>query len=121
MTDDFKARLATVNGDLKDFAYAPESYDAVVVSALAAEVAKTDVPTDFAKEIPGVTRDGEKCTTFAACKTLIDAGTDIDYDGVSGPIEMSDAGDPQEATIGIYTYGADNKFTSDIQYVPGKI
>jgi branched-chain amino acid transport system substrate-binding protein len=58
-----------------------------------------------------VSEDGEKCTTFADCLKLINAGTDIDYDGVSGPITFDGNGDPTEAYIGIYQYGADNKYT----------
>jgi hypothetical protein len=60
-------------------------------------------------------KDGEKCTTFAECKELLEAGEDIDYDGVSGPIEFDDNGDPTKATIGIYEYGPDNKNPLDIK------
>ena len=38
-------------------------------------------------------------------------GKDIDYDGQSGPVTFSDAGDPTEAYIGIYEYQDDNKYT----------
>jgi branched-chain amino acid transport system substrate-binding protein len=107
--DAFKKRLATVNPNLKDYNYAPESYDAVVLTALAAEAAKSDAGTAIAAKLVEVSKGGTKCTSFADCKKLIAAGTDIDYDGISGPIEFSDKGDPSEATIGIYQYGADNK------------
>ena len=30
-------------------------------------------------------------------------------------------GDPTQATIGIYTYGADNKLTSEVDYVAGDL
>lgn len=107
---EFRQRLLTVDPGLADFSYSSESYDAVVTTALAAIVAKSDAGTAIAAALPDVTRDGTKCTTFAECKPLAEAGTDLDYDGVSGPIEFSDAGDPTQATIGIYTYGADNKY-----------
>ena len=42
-----------------------------MIIALAAEQAKTD-GIDYAKEINGITRDGEKCTDFATCKAIID-------------------------------------------------
>jgi branched-chain amino acid transport system substrate-binding protein len=58
-----------------------------------------------------VSTGGTKCETFADCLALIGEGEDIDYDGVSGPIEWDEAGDPTEAYIGIYQYGADNKYT----------
>jgi len=119
---DFRQQLLTVDKALKDYSYAGESYDAVVTSALAAVVAKSDAGDAIAKALPDVTRGGEKCTTFKACADLLAAGTtDIDYDGVSGPIEFSDVGDPTEATIGIYTYGPDNTLTTTVDYVPGKL
>ena len=52
---------------------------------------------------------------------LLEDGEDIDYDGVSGPIELSDKGDPTSAIVGIYTYGPDNKLTADVQYQPGEL
>jgi len=120
-TQEFRDRLMTVDPALTDFSYAAESYDAVITSALAAIAAESDAGTDIAAELPGVTKDGEKCTTFEQCKQLLEDGQDIDYDGVSGPIELSDAGDPTSAFVGIYTYGPDNKLTADVQYQEGSL
>jgi branched-chain amino acid transport system substrate-binding protein len=120
-TAEFRERLATVDPALKDYSYAAESYDAVITSALAALVAESDAGEAIGAELPGVTKDGEKCTTFADCKELIEAGDDIDYDGISGPIELNEKGDPTSAIIGIYTYGPDNKLTTDVQYQQGEV
>lgn len=108
ITGDFQDRLLAVDPDLIDFSYGPETYDAVIISALAAEIAGSDNPADIATEINGVTRDGEACDTFAACKQLIEAGTDIDYDGPSGPQTFGPEGEPTEASFKILTYDADN-------------
>ena len=43
------------------------------------------------------------------------AGEDIDYDGVSGPIELGETGSPTAASIGIYEYDAKNKIA------PGRV
>jgi branched-chain amino acid transport system substrate-binding protein len=110
-SDDFKKRLLEIDPKLDSYSYGPESYDAVVLTALAAEAAKDDSGTSIASKLVEVSKGGEKCTTFADCVKLVKAGTDIDYDGISGPIEFSDQGDPTQATIGIYQYGADNKNT----------
>jgi len=119
---DFRKRVLQVNPKLKEFPYTAESYDAVITTALAAIAAKSDAGTDIGKALPDVTRGGEKCETFAACSKLAEAGTDFDYDGVSGPIEFSDKGDPTKASIGIYTYGADNTYDSDAgDYQQGEI
>ncbi len=120
-TSEFRDRLKEVDPKLKDFSYGPESYDAVVVIALAAVAAESDAGTDIGAEIPDVTREGTKCEDFQECADLLEEGEDIDYDGVSGPIEMSDAGDPQEATIGVYTFGANNQLEDDVEYRAGKI
>ena len=117
---DFRDRLLVVDPALTDFAYAGESYDATVVSALAAIAADSDAGDKIAEEIPGITEGGTKCTTFAECSDMLEAGEDIDYDGVSGPIELGETGSPTAASIGIYQYGADNTYTA-IDYISGTI
>jgi ABC-type branched-subunit amino acid transport system substrate-binding protein len=120
-TPEFRERLLAVDPALKDYSYAAESYDAVITSALAALVAESDSGEAIGAELPGVTKEGEKCTTFEECKTMIEAGDDIDYDGVSGPIELNDVGDPTAASIGIYTFGPDNRLTADVQFQQGEV
>ncbi len=102
--DEFKGRLMEIDPSLVDFNYAAESYDAAIILGLAATEAKTD-GSAMAEKINGITRDGEKCTDFAACKKLIEAGTDIDYDGQSGPLEFSGNGEPTEASYGVLQFG----------------
>jgi ABC-type branched-subunit amino acid transport system substrate-binding protein len=110
VTEEFKAQLLEVDPGLIDYNYAPETYDAVVIVSLAAELAGTDNPAEVATFINGVTREGEKCSTWADCKELIDGGTtDIDYDGPSGPQSFSQPGEPTEASFSISTYGEDNQ------------
>ena len=118
--DDFKARLLQKDPALKDFSYAPESYDAATLIALAATAAKNDSGTAIASKLQEVSAGGTKCTSFAECKQLLDAGTDIDYDGFSGPIEFDENGDVSQATIGVYQYGDDNTYTN-VDYVNGKL
>ena len=96
---DFRDQLLEVDPALEDFSYSAESYDAIVVMALAAAVAGTDDGVAVAAEINDVTRGGEKCTTYADCLALAEAGTDFDYDGVSGPLEFIDEGEPSQASI----------------------
>jgi branched-chain amino acid transport system substrate-binding protein len=74
--------------------FAGYAYDCPIVFALAAQVAGTDDPTVWINEVVGVTRDGEKCDTYASCLTLIEAGSDIDYDGASGVLNFTAAGEP---------------------------
>jgi branched-chain amino acid transport system substrate-binding protein len=115
---DFVARLDT-QGDMGGiYVYGAETYDAVVITALAAAVAGSDDPSAIAAEINGVTKDGEKCTSYAECIVLVEAGTDIDYDGIGGPYEFVDAGEPSAASYQIGTYDGGENFNSDLdEYV----
>lgn len=113
LSEDFQARLLAFDPSLVDFNYAAESYDAVMVITLAAQIAGSD-GIEYASEINGVTRGGEKCTTYADCLALIDGGTtDIDYDGASGPMEFSGNGEPTVASYGVLNFGPDNRIDSD--------
>ena len=86
------------------FAYGAETYDSIIIVALAALVAGVDDPIAVAAEINGVTKDGEKCVSFAECAEIIANGGDPDYDGQGGPYEFVDAGEPAAASFRIATY-----------------
>jgi ABC-type branched-subunit amino acid transport system substrate-binding protein len=118
--EEFRKRLLEVDPELKDYSYSAESYDAVITSALAAEAAKSDAGADIAKALPDVTKGGEKCDTFEACIALVKEGKDIDYDGVSGPIELGTTGSPLAASIGIYEYKADNTY-EPTEFIAGEV
>ena len=65
LSQEFQDKLLAIDLSLgTTFNYAAETYDAINIIALAVEKAKTD-GIDYAKEINGITRDGEKCTDFA--------------------------------------------------------
>lgn len=113
LTDEFRGRLLEVDPNLIDYSYSAETYDAIVISALAAIIADSDEPAAVAREINGVTREGEKCETFADCVALIEGGDDIDYDGPSGPQEFSQPGEPTAASFAIQTYGEDNQIDAE--------
>lgn len=95
--------------DLADtFAYGPEAYDSTIIIALAAQVAGTD-GSAAAAEIVNVTKDGEKCSTYADCLAHIQEGTDIDYEGISGATDMSGNGEPLRGSYAVQIYGDDNR------------
>lgn len=101
---------------LTEYSYAAESYDAVVLLALASLAAggSTDGAEVAAKlqEVSGGSGDGEKCSTYADCADIILSGGVADYDGISGPITFDEVGDPTEASIGIYVFGEDNNYSA---------
>ena len=109
---------AAGNEALVDYSYTAEAFDAVMLIALAAEAAKTD-GSALADSIIAISRDGEKCTTFADCVALVQAGTDIDYEGASGPNTMNGNGEPIEASYGVLTFDATNRFDyGNASYIP---
>ena len=118
--DDFQSRLLEVDSKLTDFSYGKESYDATIMTALAAIAAKSDNGEAIGSKLVEISTEGEKCTKFEDCVGLLNDGTDIDYDGVSGPVDFTEAGEPNSATIGIYEYGEDNKYTN-VDYVEGEV
>jgi branched-chain amino acid transport system substrate-binding protein len=111
---DFTKRLTKKDPSITDITYAAETYDAVVLLALAALAAQDSAGTQIAgklREVSGGSGDGTKATDFATAAGIILGGGVANYDGVSGPITFDENGDPAGATIGFYRYGADNKFT----------
>jgi branched-chain amino acid transport system substrate-binding protein len=113
-TDAFKQRLqdqAKTDGAkaLTAFSYAPESYDATTLIALAALVGGKTDGTTIRDNLQQVSEGGTKCTSYAACAKLIKAGTkNIDYDGLSGPVTFDKNGDPSQAYVTIYKYATGN-------------
>lgn len=112
-SEEFQERLLGVDDGLKDFSYAAESYDAVILSALAAvRGGATDGPTiqENMAAVSGAD-GGTECTGFAECVELLESGEEIDYEAVSGVGPFNDQNDPSSAFVGIYEYGADNTYT----------
>jgi branched-chain amino acid transport system substrate-binding protein len=122
LSQDFTDRLLEINDTLIDFNYAAESYDAVVITALAAnEAGSSDDPVAIAAEINGVTTEGTACDTYEECAGLQADGEDIDYDGASGPLEFSDAGEPSEASFGILTFDGSNALVNPPEFAFAQI
>jgi branched-chain amino acid transport system substrate-binding protein len=83
----------------QDTIFSAYYYDCVMLIALAAQSAGTDDPQAIADAMLEVSQGGTLCQAYADCLALLEAGEDIDYDGASGPVDLSDVGEP---TIGVY-------------------
>ena len=115
-------RLLAVDPALEDFSYAPESYDATILIALAAEQAGKTDGQSIRDNLASVSSGGTKCATFADCKALIADGIDIDYDGVSCQVDFDANGDPAKATMGVYEYTANDKYVPrPEQFISGDV
>ena len=115
-TDEFKTRLSgwyeSAEGSaLADFAYGPESYDATILSALAALKGGDTTSQTIQKNLAAVSgaTDGTECASFAECAELIAGGDEVRYTGPSGIGPINEQNDPSSAFVGIYTFDENNK------------
>lgn len=92
-------------------AYGPESYDAVILLALAALEAKSTQGANMSvtlQEVSGGSGNGTKCTSFAECADIIISGGTADYDGPSGAVTFNEKGDPTDGNILIQQFDGNN-------------
>jgi ABC-type branched-subunit amino acid transport system substrate-binding protein len=110
LSEDFKDRLRDIDPDLNGFLYAAETYDALVISAIAAQLAGTTKPTEIAKQINGVTNGGQRCDNVRQCLRLARAGVDVEYRGVSLTRGgFTEAGEPSTASYATLHFGGDDR------------
>ena len=108
---DFQDRLNSVAPEpLTSFAYGPESYDATMLLALAAEKGGNTDGTTIQANMAAVSGStgGDECATFADCVALIKDGKEITYKPVAGSGPFNSKNDPSSAFIGIYTFDGNN-------------
>ncbi|NLG20009.1 MAG: ABC transporter substrate-binding protein [Actinomycetales bacterium] len=111
LTDLNAAWMEHSGEELSDLNYAGETYDAIVLAALAALAGNSVEGPEMAtwmQQVSGGIGGGEKFDNFADAAAAIAEGKVVDYDGPSGPITFNEAGDPTEATIGIFEYDENN-------------
>ena len=94
---DFNDRLGAITDG--NVIYGGQAYDCMVLMALAARQAGATDGDAIIEALATLTDSGTACATYGECAALIDAGTDIDYMGVSGPLNLDAVGDP---TVGTY-------------------
>ena len=117
----FNQRLLEVDPSLQDFTYGAQSYDAATVIALAAQYAGCADGAAIAAALPKVANEGgEKCTDYASCLALLNEGKEIDFDGVTGPLDFNEYGDMKYGTISINEY-SDNTTFAEIDRVTAEV
>jgi ABC-type branched-subunit amino acid transport system substrate-binding protein len=108
----FEQRVRSIDPTLDDFTYSGQAYDAVVIAALAAQIAGSTDGTTIAKYINGVTTlqaGGIECATFAKCLAAIATGKDIAYRGVTVDTGFTSVGEPSTSTYGTQHFGSQNQ------------
>jgi branched-chain amino acid transport system substrate-binding protein len=105
--EDFNAALTEFAPDVEDTLFAAEGYDCAIAAALAAQAGGENTSEAIADNMVAVTKDGTKCTSYEECLELLEAGEDIDYDGPSGPMDFTDAGEPSQGTYALSEFNAE--------------
>lgn len=103
--------VARGNAALELNAYGPETYDSVILLALAALEARSTEGANVAeklREVSGGIGNGTKCSSFAECADIINGGGTADYDGPSGAITFDEVGDPTDGNILIQQFDGNN-------------
>ena len=85
--------------------YTPNTYDAVVLLALAYLSAGSSEPDALAKALVEVSGPPGRCISYEKCAMQIqNKDTDINYEGISGRIDFDDKGDIGVAVYKILSY-----------------
>lgn len=100
----FEDRYKEAFGELPPRPFIKEAYDAVYLIALAAEKAGSTDPTkirDALRDVANAPGEvvGPGTDNFKKAVELIKSGKDINYEGVTGPVEFDAKGDPAVGAV----------------------
>jgi ABC-type branched-subunit amino acid transport system substrate-binding protein len=116
----FEAAYAAEHGDVPPLPFMRETYDAIYLMALATEKALAD-DIDIRDALREVANPGGEVVNpgtegFAAALDLIAAGTDINYEGAAGPVDLDANGDVLVGAIETFTVDAatEDLITNDV-------
>jgi branched-chain amino acid transport system substrate-binding protein len=104
--------------DVKRNSFDSQNFDAVTLCVLAAVAAGSSEGPDIAEQIQAVGSapgDQYDYTEMADAIEALQAGEDIDFQGVSGDLDLDDNGDPTVGTYDIYSYDDKGVFSIDDQ------
>lgn len=109
--DAFAGTDADNNDLLPPFAAAV--VDCVNLIALAAIVSESDIAEEFMSQVPAVSRGGSGCNLFEECLALLQQSLNIDYNGVTGLLDLDPNGDPSRAQF--VTFGFNDQGRSEFK------
>jgi branched-chain amino acid transport system substrate-binding protein len=109
--DAFAGTDADNNALLPPFAAAV--VDCVNLIALAAIVSESDIAEEFMSQVPAVSRGGSGCNLFEECLALLQQSLNIDYNGVTGLLDLDPNGDPSRAQF--VTFGFNDQGRSEFK------
>lgn len=96
---------------LRTARFGPEAYDAVVLAALAAQLAGDDGGPSIARTLAAAAGAdaGIPCASYGECLSVLETEPAIDYDGISGPLTLDGAGDVIAGAFTLYRYTSENR------------
>ena len=101
--EQFLAQLGAASGSSSP--YAANAFDCVNLIALAALATGSTQPAVIAANIPAVSDSGTPCMSFVECRTGIDAGSNINYDGPGfGPLTIGSDGEVATAVFELFGF-----------------
>jgi len=103
VTSPFTAKFAATGIDTIFSSY---YYDCTILIGLAAQAAGSDDPAKIKDKMIEVSSGGTKCQTYKQCSDLLKAGTDIDYQGASGPVDLTARHEPGNGVYDVWEYDA---------------
>ncbi len=110
------------SNEIPSFQFMTHTYDAVVAMALASLSAGSMDPSQYVSEMANVTRGVTPCISYAQCAAALTdettANDDINYEGLSGPIEFDENGDIERGFYLVYAYDLTGKRDRRIFSIP---
>ncbi|OZG58960.1 branched-chain amino acid ABC transporter substrate-binding protein [Bifidobacterium myosotis] len=110
-SDDFQSKLVKAYGkDISTFTYGAETYDGIILAALAAQKGGSADGATIQKNMAAVSgaNGGEECSTYKDCVAALKSGKDIKYKGLTGIGPFNKNNDPSSANIGVYVFDGKN-------------
>ena len=78
--------------------------DCINLLALAAISSKSDFAEEFMAQVPEVSRGGSGCNVFEDCLALLQQSLNIDYNGITGLLDLDPNGDPSRAEFITFSF-----------------
>jgi branched-chain amino acid transport system substrate-binding protein len=98
---------ADSNSSISLPAFSTAITDCINLLALAAISSKSDFAEEFMAQVPEVSRGGSGCNVFEDCLVLLQQSLNIDYNGITGLLDLDPNGDPSRAEF--ITFGFDDQ------------
>jgi branched-chain amino acid transport system substrate-binding protein len=103
-----RARFLMEDPGVRSLRFAAEAYDATILAALAATLAGDDGGASIDRMLSAASAGGIPCSSFGECLDVLSTRDDIDYRGVTGPLDLDENGDITEPRFAVYGFSPEN-------------